>query len=256
MRLRQVIFPAVGLALLVAGSLVWGSRLSYSPEQVLQRNLADRLVEVSSSGPVDLSDECALVATEDGWVLFVLDAKLTSDNQIRTFFETAEEPLGLYVEYDPGLLRLGLGLGPGNERSNTELPIRFVRRDEQATIFIAVTNETTRVVTNARDGRIAWPGYLADEWRCNSVQIADDTRQSTHGFTCKGCDVRLRYATGTDISEIETTLDSLSNVRQFNVRRWSGTSLTLLGLTVLVLTARDISRRRRPLNTSAQTSAG
>jgi hypothetical protein len=199
----------------------------------------DRLMEISASETLDLSEACQVAAEEGGWVLFVLNASIVNDVQIRTFFETAPEPLGLFVEYEPGLLRLGLGMGPGNLNeagelvSNIETPIRRVHRAEDVQVFIGITKDVTRVVTNTRDTEIAWPGYLADEWRCNAVQTANDTRRSTHGYTCNSCDVQLRYATGQVPSELKELLDSLSNVQDFNYRRMTGTALSLIGIGLL-----------------------
>lgn len=238
MRIRLVVLALFGIVLVLAGSMVWRSRFAYYPEQTLQTTLGSRLLEVPLKTTVDLSDACRVATEEEGWILFVLNSSLANDSQIRTFFETAEEPLGLYVEYEPGLFRLGLGMGPGNVNeagetiSNIELPIRRVHQKEENQVFIGVTKEETRIVTNTRDARVAWPGYLADEWKCNAVQIADDERPSTHGYTCMGCDARLRYATGKNLRELEGVLSTVSNVSEFNIRRWAGTVLTLCGLVI------------------------
>ena len=251
MKLRTLVLALTGAILITSGSMVWRSRLAYSPEVSIERALGTRLVEVPKGPNADLTDACRVVTEGNGWVLFVLSASITNDGKIRTFFETAEEPLGLYVEYEPGLLRLGLGMGPGNVNeageliSNIELPIRRVHRKEDAHVFIGVAKDVTRVVTNTRDARIAWPGYLADEWKCNAVRIADETRESTHGYTCSGCNVRLRYATGREPSELDDVLDSVSNIRQFNARRWLGTALTLLGIAGVARSIREISQRRQ-----------
>ena len=251
MKLRSVVLALTGAMLLTAGSMVWRSRLASSPEASIQRALDTRLVEVSKVADVDLTDACRGVNEGNGWILFVLNASITNDDEIRTFFETAEEPLGLYVEYEPGLFRLGLGMGPGNVNeagesvSNIELPIRRVHRSEDAYVFIGVTRDVTRVVTNTRDARVAWPSYLADEWKCNQVRVADNEKASTHGYTCKGCNVRLRYAIGGDVGELSDILESVSNIRQFNTRRWVGTGLSLLGIVFIMISLRDVSRRRR-----------
>ena len=251
MKFRSIVLAVTGVLLLIAGSMTWHSRFAYSPETNIQRALGTRLVEVSKVTDVDLTDACRGVNEGSGWILFMLNASIINDDKIRTFFETAEEPLGLYVEYEPGLFRLGLGMGPGNVNeagesvSNIELPIRRVHRSEDAYVFIGVTRDVTRVVTNTRDARVAWPSYLADEWKCNQVRVADNEKVSTHGYTCKGCNVRLRYAIGGDVGELSDILQSVSNIRQFNTRRWVGTGLSLLGIVFIMISIRDVSRRRR-----------
>jgi hypothetical protein len=235
MKLQKFLLVLVGVGLAVAGSLVWKSRLEYSPETLLQRKLGSGLLEVDSEKPNDLSEECNIASEQGGWILFVMNAQLLADNKARTYFETAVEPSGLFVEYDPGMLRLGLGLGPGSAESNLELPIRLVRNDETATIIIGVSRDETRVITNGVDRRIGWPGDSYREWRCDPVQIADDIRESSHGYRCEGCNTRLRYATGQDPASLGSLLDGLSNVERFNTRRFIGTGLTLVGL-ALVLT--------------------
>lgn len=261
MKLRTLVLALTGAILITSGSMVWRSRLAYSPEVSIERALGTRLVEVPKGPNADLTDACRVVTEGNGWVLFVLSASITNDGKIRTFFETAEEPLGLYVEYEPGLLRLGLGMGPGNVNeageliSNIELPIRRVHRKEDAHVFIGVTKDMTRVVTNTRDAQISWPGYLADEWKCNAVRIADNMRRSTHGYTCEGCDTRLHYAIGRDLSELENLLDSVANVSQFNFRRSTGTSLIFLGLAAITFSVKNLNRQRRQSRKRAQTLA-
>jgi hypothetical protein len=223
-----------GAVLSVVGCLVWSSRLDYSPEKALTRQLGERLIDIDPNVITDLSSACSTAGEDDGWVLFVLDADLTSDTTARTFFETADERFGLWVEYDPGLLRLGQGLGADSLASNTEIPIRWVRRDERAFIAIAVSTIGTRVVTNAIDKQNAWPGDLVSVWRCDKVQIGSDTRELSEGKECMGCDARLRFATGENLVELETLLDNLSNVNEFNAKRWIGTCLTFVGFLVLV----------------------
>ena len=249
MKFRSVGLLLIGILLIVAGSTIWQSRFTYAPENVLQSQMNDRLMEISASETLDLSEACQVAAEEGGWVLFVLNASIVNDVQIRTFFETAPEPLGLFVEYEPGLLRLGLGMGPGNLNeagelvSNIETPIRRVHRAEDVQVFIGITKDETRVVTNTRDTKIAWPGYLADEWRCNAVQVATDTRKSSHGYMCSGCHVQLRYATGGEAAEIKELLDSFSNVPEFNLRRGLGSGLIFLGLIFVAIVAQG-SRMR------------
>jgi hypothetical protein len=242
--LRKLIFLVIGTLSCIAGSFIWNSRFEYAPEVLLQQRLGSRLQEVLVGQPTDLSEECNVASEQGGWILFVMDANLLADDKVRTYFETAVEPGGLFVEYDPGLLRLGLGLGPGGVESNLELPIRLVRNNEKATIMIGVSRDETRVLTNAVDRKIAWPGDFYREWRCDPVQIADDTRESTHGYRCEGCNTRLRYVTGDDPVTLSTLLDELSNVNNFNVRRFLGTGLTLAGVAV-VLAQFQTSRRHR-----------
>ena len=231
-RASTVVVKLVAVVAMVIGSFVWSSRLDYAPEQILAESLGERLSDVDQDSVTDLSASCAVAA--DGWMLFVLDTKLIPDKTPRTFFETADERFGLWVEYDTGLVRLGQGLGPDSLDSNTEIPIRWVRRDERALIAIAVTRNGTRVVTNATDKQNAWPGDLVSVWRCDKVQIGSDTRELSEGKECMSCDARLRFATGENLVELETLLDNLSNVNEFNAKRWIGTSLTIAGFLVLV----------------------
>lgn len=234
MKLRMVGVRLVGVGLAILGAWIWSARLDYSPEQILQQQLAERLVEVSPEQVNDLSDVCSQVAENDNWVLFVMKANLISDTKFRTLFETAEERVGLWIEYDPGLLRLGLGLGLESNDSNTEIPIRWVRRDETATVVIGVSRNATRLVTNAIDKTKAWPGDLAAGWRCNAVQVGNESRELSEGNTCAGCNVQLRYASGSDMVELTALLDSLSNVQSFNTKRITGSALTLAGALLVI----------------------
>lgn len=241
MKRRKVLLSLVGLGVSVVGSMIWSSRLDYTPGPILEREIGSRLEVVTPSQVTDLSKQCKTAIQKHGWILFVLDANLIADDRFRTYLETAPEPSGLFVEYDLGTLRLGLGLGPESEESNSEISIRLVRETERATVVIGVTRDETRVVANAIDKRAPWPGQYADQWRCDAVQTADDLRESTHGNTCQGCDSQLRYAVGREVSELDSLLDDLSNVRRFNLLRILGTALTVLGVSLILvqLRARD-----------------
>lgn len=234
MRRRPFVSRLIGIALAILGSVIWTARLDFYPERILKARLGNRLVEVLPGKVHDLSEVCGQVSEANGWVLFVMNANLISDSRFRTYFETAEERVGLWVEYDPGLLRLGMGLGPENVESNTEIPIRWVRRDEVATILISVTPNETRVLTNVVDKKKMWPGDFVSGWRCNAVQIGDDLRELSEGNTCVGCSVKLRYATGSDAAEITGLFESASNIRSFNTRRILGSALTMLGVVIMV----------------------
>ena len=225
----------LGLVLIVSGFVVWGSRLNhFEPEGVIKSYLKDRLEAVPRGEEVDLTEECAHAISDDGWILFILKTTLINDNRYRTFFETAEERVGLWVEYEPGLLRLGLGLGPDNIEANRSLPIRTVRQTETTTIFIGVSRDETRVVTNARDGRISWPREAAPFWSCSNVRFADATREMSNGNACEGCEISLAYVAGKDDSALKRILDDASNVRIFNYLRWLGTALILIGVALMV----------------------
>ena len=173
----------VGVVAVVVGSAIWGARNEYSPETLLQRQLATTLVPVDTSTVTDLTATCNAVNQDEGWVLFVVSAQLVSDAQARRYLQTADEPFGLFIEYDPALLRLGLGLGP--EKWNTELPIRYVRRDEFAVITMGVSRSQTRVVTNLGDQQTVWPNGFAPQWRCDGVELGRANHTFASGATCQ-----------------------------------------------------------------------
>jgi hypothetical protein len=217
---------------------IWSTRLQFAPERALEQMLPNRLVEIDGSAVTNLSDSCVRLASSNSWILFVMNARFTSDATFRTFFETARESVGLWVEYDAGLVRLGLGLGPESVEPSTSVPIRIVRRDESATVLIGVVRDQTRVITDGIDARASWPGPFAESWSCDSVQIGSDERELSEGNDCDLCDVRLRYATGANPEELQQLLNSVANVNSMNARRTLGTFLTLLGLLVLFFGAR------------------
>ncbi len=249
---RSIAVRLTGVAIAMLGSAIWASRLDYSPETTLIGHLGGRLIDVDPNRVSDLSSTCSEATKDGGWMLFILNANLRSDSTTRTFFETADERFGLWVEYDPGLLRLGQGLGAESLVSNTEIPIRWVRRDESAFIAIAVTADGTRVVSNAVDKRNKWPGTLMNSWRCDKVQIGSDTRELSEGRECLACNARLRYASGQGVQQLEILLDNLSNVQSLNLRRWTGTGLILLGISMTL----HGQRRRFLLMPKRRSTAG
>lgn len=176
---------------------------------------------------------------------------------LRRFFRPVDETVwpAFSAEQSP-LLKIGLGLGAESPDPNTHLPMRLVRKDEAATIAIAVTSSETRVVTHAVDKRKSWPGVVASQWQCGAVRVGDDGRKLSSGSDCNGCNVKLRYMTGRDPRDLDALLDSLSNVRAFNFRRLSGSFLVLLGAFLDLAPSRAFSRRRRPLDSPVQGQPG
>jgi hypothetical protein len=243
----------VGAALAVIGSVIWGARNEYSPENALRRQLAAPLVTVDASTVTDLTAACNAVNQDEGWVLFVVNARLVSDARVHRHLQTADEPFGLFIEYDPPLLRLGLGLGA--EKWNTELPIRYVRRDESAVITVGVSRSQTRVVTNLADQQTVWPNGFAPQWRCDGVELGRADHTFASGATCQDCAVSLRYTTGAGITELNDLLDSLSNSRRHNTMRIAGTGLTLFGFVLLMTPMRLMNRRRSVSDTSPSIDA-
>jgi hypothetical protein len=237
----RVTRAAVGLGLVLLGSLVWNSRVPNFKDELVMSRLANRLKEVQAGSSVDISAECERQTVGNGWALFVLDANLISDNQFRSYFETASEEMGVWVTFDSGQLRLGLGSGPSSSESNRSYPIRTVRRSERATIFIAVSRDETRVVMNVRDFRVTWPADFVTGWSCEYVQFGDEANLLSEGAGCRGCNISLRYATGENYEELTAVLDEVSNVSEFNQRRWLGSGATLLGVFVVFV---PLSRRR------------
>jgi len=226
-KLVQVVF---GLSIVVLGSLTWNSRVPNFREELVTNRLAGQLRDVPAGSSIDISGDCERHTKGSGWVLFVLEANLINDNQFRSYFETASEEMGVWVTYDSGLLRLGLGSGPGRPDANRVFPIRWVRQNERATILIGISRNETRVVTNVRDFKVAWPVEFANGWSCEYVQFGDDNNPLSEGAGCKGCDVSLRYAVGDDYQDLVSSFDEVSNITTFNQRRWLGTGLTVVGL--------------------------
>jgi len=229
MNVRSLLLRVVGAMLLVAGSQVWSSRLSFASESEIFEQLGGAIIEVDEGSVSNLAHVCNVAKTSSGWMIFVLFANLRNDDRFRTFFETAEERIGLWVEQDYGLLRLGLGLGTVSSESNTDLPIRIVRQNEKASVLIGITSNQVRVVTNNLDTQVRWPAEGFSEWSCERVQFADDIRELSEGHDCKGCNIRLFYASGNNLDELQESLDRFSNVQRFNVARITGTILITLG---------------------------
>ena len=240
MKVRQFLVGSIGLVLTLIGSFVWTSRMNYSPERKLADVLGSEIRTVDPDVVSDISSACAAAESDTGWVLFILNARLIADRSFRTYFETAEQPISLWVEYDNGLLRLGQGRGTENGEGNTEIPIRIVRNDEDAFVAIGVSGKGTRVVSNVVDKTNQWPGDFTG-WSCDSVQIGSESRTLSDGYNCPGCDAQLRYATGSNSQELKGILDELSNVREFNQKRFVGLALTLLGVLVTLFALKVIS---------------
>lgn len=241
MKMSAPIARTLGLLLATVGSFVWTRPVEFDPESVLARRLPGQIKVIDGQVVSNLSEACSSIVRDSHWVLFVMDANFVSDNRFRTYFETAEEPTGLWVEYDSGLVRLGLGLGRESLVSNLDIPIRIVRRNERATVLIGVTSNQTRVVTHVLDRKRSWPGSFLPNWRCDSVQVGSEQRELSTGNSCDKCEVTLRFATGDDSQKLQQILGEISNYRQFNLRRWCGTAVSLFGILLLFVPLRVFS---------------
>lgn len=255
-RISSIAVRVTGVLIAAMGSMIWTSRLDYAPNPVFERYESAQLTEIEGGAVADITPACEEILTDGGWIIFVLTANLISDNAFRTYFETSTERVGLWVEYDSGLLRLGLGLGPDSDDPSTALPIRTVRQDEFATVTIAVTRNQTRVLTNAVDKQKSWPGDFAVGWKCDAVQIGSDVRELSEGNTCVGCNARLFYIAGTDQAELTQLLDSLSNVRSFNTRRILGSALTLMGVLIMLFIPKTLVWARASHGNGEQSRQG
>jgi hypothetical protein len=234
MNLRRVIAAFGAGALLVLGSLLWLSRTKTPDVNVFVEKLGAALETASAGQEARLLSACKAVNSSGGWLVFVATMNLQSDDVPRRYLQTADEPYGLFIEYDPtesGLLRLGLGLGP--DKWNTELPIRTVRRNESTQIFIGISREETRVVTSVVDRRIQWPGEFVDEWRCDNMKLGIDQEVPGSLMYCKNCQVRLEFLEGTGTATMQTALDAMSNIQTYQFARISGSLLSAVGLGLL-----------------------
>jgi len=246
MKIHSVIRRLVGLGLLALGSVIWSTRLDYNPEAILSAHLGSRLISVDHGSTTDLSKPCNVFTDEAPWILFALDANLFNDDIPRTYFTTTtNERQALWVEYDPPLLRVGLGLGEENSEANTEIPLRVVRRDSRETIVIVVKETGTRAVLNATNRRSPWPDTPGGKFQCDAVQIGIDSHSPLAGVLCKGCDINLRYATGVEKQEIDALFVALDNTGRFNLRRLIGQGLSFMGLILLLTNLRVKLRNPR-----------
>lgn len=240
--IRRLMMSGLGVVLVTTGAFVWTQRDEYSPNRQIELAMGERLISLGGEPNRDLSDVCKGVHSNGGWILWVIDLSVTNDGVPRKFFETSQEPFGMFVEYDPPDLRLGLGLGP--EKWNTELPVRVVRRNEIVTLAIGVTTTETRVVTNVVDRRKAWPMEFLPLWRCDDVRYGAETKNLDSGLGCEGCMVTVRYAIGTEETSLSGLLDSVNNIQRYQIVRLTGTALTLFGVIVCILGARLTGKKR------------
>lgn len=236
---RRLGFLASGIALVLAGSGVWQSRLDYTVEERLRTLLPAPLTSIEPTATSDLSAACNSASSNDGWIIFLVSLNLISDQTPRKYLQSAPEPYGIYVEYDPdeeGLLRLGLGLGP--EKWNTALPLRHARRNEQVQIALGVTADEIRVMGNLVDERTNWPAQFRSNWKCDAFAIAGVDQPTSAALDCEACTTRVSYLTGTGRSEFNDIMNSLTNERRYHLFRVFGSLIVLTGITAIAFAAR------------------
>lgn len=234
MKRHRAFIALVALFLMVGGSALWRTRSNFSEVSQVQRALTLMPLNVSRTGVSDLSAACRMAQDPDGWVVFAASLNLESDDVPRRYLQTAEDPFGLFIEYDPrdsGLLRLGLGLGP--EKWNTDLPIRIVRADARETIIVAVTRNETRLVTNVVDRRVRWPGDFVENWRCDAVSLGSPDMAKDSVLYCESCRSTLLYSSGLGLATMNTALDQAVNIPRFHLSRIGGSMMVLVGLALM-----------------------
>lgn len=222
------------VALVVGGAFIWNSRLDFSPEDALQGSSAPSLTPVNSSAISNLTSACNLAARKQGWILFVITASLKSDNVTRGFFQTANDEQGLYMDYQPGdsaMLRIGI---TSNDMTKF-VPIRTVRRNEEAFIAVAIRPGRVRFVTNSVDITSYWSDFRVDRLRCNAVRT-----DMSDEVVCNDCNVTIRYLAGSG-DKLNVIMNSLSNRRTYETKRWLGNGLIFAGL---LLAARSFGNRK------------
>lgn len=220
---KKFVFAA---CLMLAGAAIWNDRLEFSPESALQASGTPPMTLLDSTATSDLTSACSLAEREQGWILFVITALLTSDNIPKGFFETALDEQGLYIDYDPresAMLRIGVT----SDGTTRFVPFRTVRRSEEAFIAIAVRSTELRVITNAVDRTKHWSDFQVNQLRCDAVKpgVSDD-------IECGHCNVSVRYLAGSGGEKLSDVMSSLSNRRAYEMKRWLGN--LLIGLAVVI----------------------
>lgn len=225
-------------ALVVLGSIVWSSRIDTDIPEQLSSGFGASLTAVSPNSVVDLTRVCDEVRSLDAWLLFAVETEVKSDNKLRRYFQTATDDRGIFLEYDgPEQGNLRVGMGTAADAVLTR--VRTVRRNERATILIAVQPKEIRVILSGVDRVIPWANQLGVTAACDAV-----AQFSTTSPECEDCRLTLRYATGKNVQRLNNELDALANVGQLNARRWLGSAMVLAGLG-LSLTRRDALNRLR-----------
>lgn len=220
-----------GLLLAVIGSVYWMNEPEFSPNKILENRLKKQVSIIDSNVPLDMSAACDVFNDNESWILFIVEANQIADSQFRTYFETTrDERMGLWLEYEPPLLRLGMGLGMDNPESSIHLPVRTVRRPDRITALIAVTRWKTRLLVNGRDQSSNWPNINGTKWRCDDVRLGTEWSILSEGYGCSGCNVQLRYVAGNGFKQLDSALDAVSNSRSMRVRKYVGSMLVLVGL--------------------------
>ena len=212
--------------LVVGGAFIWNSRLEFSPEAALRASNAPPLTLIDPAITSDLTSACNLAERKQGWLLFVITASLKSDNVTRGFFQTAIDEQGLYIDYDPedsAMLRVGIT----SDGVTKLVPIRTVRRNEEAFIAIAVRPGRVRVITNAVDSTTYWSDFKVNQLRCDAVRT-----DMSDEVVCEDCNVSTRYLAGSGGTELNNIMNSLSNRRAYEIKRWLGNGLIFLGILI------------------------
>jgi hypothetical protein len=234
----KLVERVLGALLIVMGSLLWNDRLKFDPESVIaQSELSSELAPVVD-GERGLVSQCSAARSGAGWLMLLVDTEIQADDTYRGYFETAPKSSGVFMEYDPGengLLRLGVAGDP----ATTFIPLRTVRRNETQTLALLINGSKLRIVGNAVDRYVSLPEDTTPTWECSEARVG-----SADGAPCPDCGVTLRYAYGSTLRDADQFLDSLSNMRSFNLKRWLGSGMSMVGIVILIAIPATRFRRR------------
>lgn len=235
----------LGVALVVYGSFEWNRRLTYQPDIGLLNDKGIELTDFSNPDTAQLVAACRGVEQGSGWLLLIIRTNLVADQIFRGYLESAPDERGVYVEYDPFEVSTGpsFRLGIASQSQSALVHLRTVRRDEDAFVALGIQFDQIRVVTNGVDRNEEYIEAFQPSLSCASpvVGLADE-------IDCKGCDISVRYAAGSDENQLTEALNSLSNARSYNIRRVLGTVATFIGSVLVLFPIPNLrSRRKRVL---------
>jgi hypothetical protein len=214
--------------LILVGLFAWIQRPPYVqpsiPSHGRSFNSEKSLVEIG-----DLSEICAPLSQESGYLLISGQIDARVQNTPAGYFQTADLETGLFFELDPGedsLIRLGLRSSDGTTQ---RLKFDNLRRDGSFNFgFLLTANGDLRMVGDGKNLLTELPEL---DIACNNFRIG-----AANGNLAGDTNIRFSISSGTNSSEVESFLTdynmSYTNSLPSELYKWPlyiGSLLLLLG---------------------------
>jgi hypothetical protein len=202
--MRNKVWLAVSLLLVVAGLVMWYSRPAFVRAEFPEHGETFE----SAGGPVNIGDQgdlCSSLQEENGYLFISGTVSLATTGVAQGFFQTSDGETGLFFEYDPGedsLLRFGFHQSDENV---ARVKYRNLRKSGEFNFSILVRGDGTVQMVGDGTNETSKVENLSID--CSNFRIA--AANGSEGI--EGA-MSASFSSGLDAQQAEDLIDSYLSV--------------------------------------------